>query len=56
MVPIQNTPVYNRPLIKDHSKQTTFITDHNKINSCEPTISVIRLFSVVGCFVYFADQ
>jgi len=27
MVPIQNRPVHNRPLITDHSKQTTFITD-----------------------------
>jgi len=26
--PILNRPVYNRPLIIDHSKQTTFITDH----------------------------
>ena len=30
-----------------------FITDHNKAISCDPTISVIRLFSVVGCFVLF---
>jgi len=28
MVPIQNRPVHNRPLMTDHSKQTTFITDH----------------------------
>jgi len=49
MVPIHNRPVYNRPLITGHSKQTTFITDHNKFISCDPTISVIRLFSVVGC-------
>jgi len=28
MVPIQNRPVHNRPLKTDHSKQTTFITDH----------------------------
>jgi len=27
MVPIQNRPVRNRPVITDHSKQTTFITD-----------------------------
>jgi len=27
MVPIRNRPVHNRPLITDHSKQTTFITD-----------------------------
>jgi len=30
-----------------------FITDHNKIISYDPTISVIRLFSLVGCFVLF---
>jgi len=30
-----------------------FIKDHNKIISCDPTISMIRLFSVVGCFVLF---
>ena len=53
MVPIQNRPVYNRPLITDHSKQTIFITDHNKIISCDPPISAIRLFAVVGCFVLF---
>jgi len=53
MIPILNRSVYNRPLITDHSKQSTFITDHNKIISCDPTISVIRLFSVVGCFVLF---
>jgi len=46
-------PIHNRPLITDHSKQTTFITDYNKIISCDPTISVIPLFSVVGCFVLF---
>ena len=33
-----------------------FITDHNKIISYYPTISVIRLFSLVGCLFYFADQ
>jgi len=27
LVSIQNRPVHNRPLITDHSKQTTFITD-----------------------------
>ena len=27
MVLIQNGPVHNRPLITDHSKQTTFITE-----------------------------
>jgi len=47
MVPILNRPVYNRPLITDHSKQTTFITDHNKSISDDPTISTIRLFSLV---------
>jgi len=25
--PFKNRPVYNRPLITDHSKQTAFITD-----------------------------
>jgi len=30
MVPIQNRPVHNRPLITGHSKQTTFITDLSK--------------------------
>jgi len=29
---------------------------NSKIISCDPTISVSRLLSVVGCFVLFADQ
>jgi len=30
-----------------------FRTDQNKIISYDPTISVIRLFSLAGCFVLF---
>ena len=44
MVHIQNRPVHNRPLITDHSKQTTSITDPFIIDPSKQTTFITDPF------------